>query len=520
MDLLQAVYAEQTTPDEVVVFLLLGTAATLLIAFVCYGLVLLLLSRIRMREGLTFWQLLLPSWGRMRKYAAEYTLGILTAVLLGLTVVMKHTTVEMILEEDMSSVAHATVLEALQGGQVTREDLIDKGASPENADLILKWLADGTIEQGLLDVESIIRPLLTSGMSESANLIVRSVIDLVEPNANLEYLRVTLVVASIVLLLGYVLWFSTQRWRDMQREQAGEPAYATIMKRLALPAVCIPLLFVSAVALEDAERLVDSAIASAVASEPERPERPERLSTAIVEATSESRVDPSDLDELNEALTNLSGQIGDVRRSVIDLERSVADTTGALNDNLTNVSDLLDTHMIESGERFDGLQGQIDSLRGDLAELESLSDSTDQIEALARRAIEIARETDRRLTGNHDRLRSDVDRLLAGMRGQHDCPAFVHVLNSASPEGYRIFPAGSRQVVASGGVVGMHVLPPGRYTISVPGAESRTVTLASCTAENVTFEARAPQLQMFEGRLVQPLEFEVQMPEREPERPD
>ena len=72
-----AINAEQTAPDEVVIFLLLGTLLTLLIAFVNYAIVLVVLSRWIVRVHNTLRMLLFPSASRIKKYTAEYAMGTL-----------------------------------------------------------------------------------------------------------------------------------------------------------------------------------------------------------------------------------------------------------------------------------------------------------------------------------------------------------------------------------------------------------------------------------------------------------
>jgi len=90
MNWLRALYAEQTTPDEIVVFLLLGTFITLLIAFTIYAVVLIMLSRWRIEQHVSVWALLFPPLSRIRKYTAEYVMSTLTALLLTLSVSVKH----------------------------------------------------------------------------------------------------------------------------------------------------------------------------------------------------------------------------------------------------------------------------------------------------------------------------------------------------------------------------------------------------------------------------------------------
>jgi len=109
MNWLKVFYAEQTTADEMVIFLLLGTFFTLLIAFTIYALVLFILSRWRMEKKVSLWLLFFPPVSSMRKYIAEYTMSTVTALLLTLSVTIKHQQVDQVLTQDIGLIGQSLV---------------------------------------------------------------------------------------------------------------------------------------------------------------------------------------------------------------------------------------------------------------------------------------------------------------------------------------------------------------------------------------------------------------------------
>lgn len=335
-----------------------------------------------------------------------------------------------------------------------------------------------------------IQPLLASGMTENANLVVRAVVGTVEPNDELEVLRITLLGASVVLLLGYVIWFSTQRWREMQRDQSREPAYATILKRLSLPAVCIPLLFVSAVALEDSERMVDSAIASAATNEPEQPEP---LVDAIGEVATNG-VDPGDLDELNQRLNELSGQIDDLSREILTMGRSVDDTGRGLDEAIAGANRNLESHINSSEQRFANLEAAIEELK------QGLDEAFSQWEGNIRRAIatgeraaEMARQNGNRieeLENALEELRAETRRAIQLAGRQSSQPTLLFVQNFQGNRTFQVRRNNSNTPIASGRYDGLYPISPGTYDISGDGAcfeNDVTVTAGEITTVNMRF---------------------------------
>jgi len=274
MNWLRALYAEQTTPDEIVVFLLLGTFITLLIAFTIYAVVLIMLSRWRIEQHVSVWTLLFPPLSRIRKYTAEYVMSTLTALLLTLSVSVKHHHVDQVLAQDISLVGQDLVSTVIAPQGLLEAELIDTTDLNTSSKKLISWLSNESSQKAGVSAELLIRPLLAQGMNERANILVQAAVRKFADSGgsirNTEILEKVLIVVSVTLLIGYAIWFGRLRWKEIVEHGASEPNYTDIIKKLALPAICIPLLLLSAVALNDNNRIVKSAVAKARAIEQQR----------------------------------------------------------------------------------------------------------------------------------------------------------------------------------------------------------------------------------------------------------
>lgn len=492
MNWLKALYAEQTTPDEVVIFLLLGTFITLVIAFFFYVLVLLVLSSVRMKGPHSLRELLFPSGARIRKYAAEYVMGILTAVLLSLTVMAKHDVVETVLAQDISSIGYETVLEALPNGKLTQDELEDAGASPENAKMIADWLENGAVKPATMRADSLIRPLLEAGMTDNANLIVRAIVENLPIAADSLMLQIILLVAAVTLLLGYVIWFGLQRWKEMQKERAGEPAYASILKRLSLPAVCIPLLFVSAVALEDASRIVDSAVAAAaITALPE-----ESPFSEAVEKQAESPdpgVSAEDLDAVNASMQQLDTELAQIARNIATLETRLASSMQSTRVTIDRLEETTSQLRRAADERTRQVDADIAGLRQDLEiSLQRLNQQMERFAEVAEQALNLARSDSGRIDEIENalsQLQLEIRRLAQVMAQQGSTTGLLLVQNANSGGRYQVRRGSANGAIVDSGVgLGLHVLPAGRYVITGDASRSANQVIDADEAGTVRLQ--------------------------------
>src|SRR5690606_25838345 len=125
-------FAEQTTADEVIVFLLICVVLALATAFLLYAAILGVLWRVRLREMVPLPALLLPSRDQFGRHLGEYVLAASTSLLLTLTIAARHDAVQTILDYPLHEVDVAEIRQAFPFGEVETSDLAAAGgAIPE-----------------------------------------------------------------------------------------------------------------------------------------------------------------------------------------------------------------------------------------------------------------------------------------------------------------------------------------------------------------------------------------------------
>lgn len=465
MNWLKSLYAQQTTPDEVVIFLLLGTILTLLVSFIAYAAIVIALSKWRMKKEYSTWSLLFPSPGRMRQYAAEYLLGTLTALLLGLTVSAKHNAVEAVLAQDISVIGRDVVRSALPFNSLEKAELIDEGVDPVQADRLVAWLDEGVVAPLSRSAEDLVRPLLMSGMVENASIVVRKAVDVYEESSGRIIDQRFIMAVAVGLLIAYVGWFGVQRSREMRDGAGSEPKYAQIMKRLSLPAVCIPLLLVSAVALEDTTRLENSVLG--FASVP-GPATDRRLSAVIArQAQAVTRgdlaVDARDLEQVNRSLEVVSQRLDVWSRDFARLQSRVDEAERRL-------AAAMDSFSSEAA-RSESLSESLARLNEALARIEA---EARQSAANAERNTALVDQRMERLSAGFSSLNTRVGRLsqiLDSLQEQIEAMSGESgvLLVQTNASGYTVVRSADNRVVARGEFIGIHILPPGQYRISAGG---------------------------------------------------
>jgi len=467
MNWLKSIYAQQTTPDEVVIFLLLGTILTLVVSFIAYAVIVIALSKWRMKKDYSIWSLLFPSPRRIRKYAAEYLLGILTALLLSLTVSAKHNAVEAVLAQDISVIGRDVVRSALPFHRLEKAELVNEGVDPVYADRIVAWLDEGVVAPLSRSADDLVRPLLEAGMAENASMVVRRAVEVFGADSERIINQSFIMLAAIGLLVVYVAWFGFQRSKEMQGESMRAPNYGEIVKRLSLPAVCIPLLLVSAVALENPDRLANSVMGYASVPDSTTAKPLSIILTNQAEAVKRGdlAVDARDLEQINRNIEAVSQRLDGWSRELTGLHNRM----GAAEDRLASALVSLSSE-----------QARAESLTGSIA---ALKDELTRIEAQAERGAAIAQRTAMRIGEQQERLSAGFLSLEARIDGlQRTLNTFGTQVKELSGEigvllvqanvpggGYTVVNRANNRVVARGEFIGVHMLPPGQYRISAGG---------------------------------------------------
>ncbi len=472
---LKQLYAQQTTPDEVVVFLLLGTLVTLIIAMLFYSVIVLVLSSWRMREGVSAWGVLFPSARRMKNYAGEYTLGTVTAILLAFTVAAKQDAVQVILDQNISAIGSETIKSALPKGGLDVASLTQAGADPDAAQNLVDWLEDEPTASISRRAEEIIRPLLASGMAESASLVVREAVRAFDPYAKFKLSQDVIFAFAIGLLLGYVTWFGVQRWQEVRKSNDAEPNYAFIVKRLALPAVCIPLLLVSASAMESSERLANSVIGYVDSTDVEQ-ELP--LSLAIKDQIrdfrdAENRVNVEDLEAVSSLLAAMESRVATLSDRIDSSSASMSQLSGRLNN--------LDGNITAVRGRLSNLDSSLNSLTQQLRNAEQQSklnaDNALRIAEIANTTSKLATEQIAETQADLERLQQSFTRLARQVAAGTKEEGLLYVY---SGRGRFLVRRGSSNAspVEDDFTTGLYELTPGTYFVNSGGITRQVVVRA------------------------------------------
>lgn len=226
-DLLRQLLAEQTSPIEVIISLLVGVVVCMTIALVTYVAVMLCLWTVYLRKrGFGLLRVFLPSAEQFKTYFGEYVLAISTAILLSLTIFAKHTLVQNIMEYRFVD---------------------NTGVAASSGDATMFLLA------------TLVRAPLAAGNSEEVRIFIEeSVVPHLERAGLAGWLTERrLVIACLVLSAFYVLWLVRVR----SKEPSKDPKYGRTIRGVFVLGVCATLLLLSPSLLAD-DSLAESAVAA------------------------------------------------------------------------------------------------------------------------------------------------------------------------------------------------------------------------------------------------------------------
>jgi hypothetical protein len=267
---LQMLLAQQTTPDEVVIFLLLTILAALAVAFLIYGVLLTGFWHWRLREVASIRALLFPRFGQLRTYAPEYALAAMTSVLLSLTIVERNEVVQLIHSfeiERLPDPASEAIRTAMPFRSVDAADIrLDEPQDPVTAAIVavLSGAVAPTLAIAEVGAAALLRPMLAAGEGGRGLAALRAIADEVAPSAWTGAVsRNSLLTAAALLLLLYSAWLAWTRGRAVEADPDADVDYRRLAGRLVVPALCVALLLSSAVRAGDPDRYARSALATA-----------------------------------------------------------------------------------------------------------------------------------------------------------------------------------------------------------------------------------------------------------------
>ena len=263
MNQFRSLLAEQSSPAEVLAFLAIAMVAFLVVTFLIYLLIMLLLKPALPRE-LSMRRVLFPPGSQLRSNLGEYLLASGTSLLLTLTLFAKSDVVDQIANYDM--------------GQVDRErvaSLFDFGLKPELSD---------EIERSSLN--EVVKPMLSAGRVEQANLLVRGVI---AQGVHETFLTpAVLVGASLVLAAVYLGLLARRRYKSLKDNPDSAPQYAGTFRSLLALAFCVGLLLASTLPLaEGGERMLAASTLESIAHDMKPGAPPSDVSRLIAEELEE-----------------------------------------------------------------------------------------------------------------------------------------------------------------------------------------------------------------------------------------
>lgn len=492
-------YVEQSTPDEVVVFLVLGTLAALVVAFTLYALILVALWRWRMAGKGRLRSILLPSRKRLKANLGEYLLASTTALLLTFSVAARHDVVQAVLEQPVESLNEAALRDVLHIDSVNAGVFRAAGASDDVAEAVAGKLSGRDLAAAEVEllrdisVRDFVHPMLRAGLPDNASrLLLTSSLALQGRTATMPT-RGQLLFAAATLLLFFVGWSGWRRIRELQVAES-EPDWSALAKRLSVPALCVPLLLVSAAAADNPERITRAAHALAMieAADTTAP-RTAWINDFVTGDVVSARLSP---DSVTRRIRGMSVELGSHRssfdsvkaqlddtarrlRAADSVARSVERRLAVLRQRLANDSVATTRAHASADARLDALEARLSAL----SRLDTLAAETRLARDDARRAVALAAALSDSIRG----LRRDVIRQLQILENRLPTTGHVLIVGIGSNTGYRVRgPTSGR-----GNGTGLHALVPGDYTVTENGADPETLTVAAGRAYTVRL-TRAP----------------------------
>jgi hypothetical protein len=503
---LQMLLAQQTTPDEVVIFLLLTILAALAVAFLIYGVLLAGFWHWRLREVASIRALLFPRFGQLRTYAPEYALAAMTAMLLSLTIVERNEVVQLIHGyeiERLPDPASEAIRTAMPFRSIDAADirLDDDAQDPVTAAVVavLTGAVAPTLAIAEVGAAALLRPMLAAGEGGRGMAALRAIAGEVAPSAWTRVVsRNSLLAAAALLLLLYSAWLAWTRGRAVEADPDANVDYRRLAGRLVVPALCVALLLSSAVRAGDPDRYARSALATA----------------GLVELSGAGAAVER---EVLAAMARQSASVAKLRYLVAGSEEipSLADIAGRIDSSARGLAAVdvalqaLDARVIGERAAADSvhmtLERRISAAEARAAGARETADAAgrraaaveEQMaavrEALGRMESELRREAEARtgLATTLDQLDSRVSRLaetIGTLRTEIGPTTGIIFVAAQQGDDYQIQPGRRDVQPVSGQWTGAHALLPGTYVVTARGTR-RPVRLRAGDVVTVRFPA-------------------------------
>jgi hypothetical protein len=335
-----------------------------------------------------------------------------------------------------------------------------------------------------MSVRDFVHPMLRAGLPENASRLLLTSSLVLQGRSTKVPTRGHLLFAAAALLIFFVAWSGWRRIRELQVAES-EPDWSALAKRLSVPALCVPLLLVSAAAADNPDRITEAAqsLAGIEASESSTSPRigwindfvagevaatrmsPERVTRRIGEVSDGLRSHQADLDSLNARLAVTSSWL----READSLARSIDLRLALLQQRLANDSVGAARVREAADARISALERRLSAL----SRIDSLAAEARLARDDARRAFALAAAMVDSIRG----LRAAVSRVEARLPDR----ALVLIVGIGADGAY--VARGPTNVRGVG--TGLHELVPGSYTVTGNGARESTLTVSAGRAYTV-----------------------------------
>lgn len=489
-DSLQHLLAEQTTPLELIYFIITVCALAIAGAAVIYAAVMSILWTARLRPMVPYPRVFLPTRAHFKAFLPEYLLAFATTAVLTLTIAVKHDIVDAVLAYDADDIPAADVARLLPlGAPPVGNEL---GDFDEEAAELGALLRDEARTSTRVTALAVLKPFLEAGRAGEVRRVVGLIVDDVTESTRMETALLRgLLVGSVVMILAYLAWLAWGRFKTLRASPDAPVTYEDTFRRVAMMGIALALLLASR-GMVGEELIGDSAVGAIRHEEPDEALAP-GLARAIGFAVDYQHAmhrplrafeGIEDVDSVSALLAGLGTRLRATEDGLAATGIRVATTADSVG--------LLSTGWRARGLLVDELLGELRSLRDAFAaERERSANRDREVEALRRESERLAPLVQaldgygpaladlRRSAAASDRAIAALGQRYAGLaealdavRARQDGWELLLVSTSG---GYTV--AGGRARPDSGESLGLHWLPTGVPHVVRTPAGSAEVSL-------------------------------------------
>ncbi|MEN8374742.1 MAG: hypothetical protein ABFS34_04780 [Gemmatimonadota bacterium] len=484
---LQRLLAQQTTPLELIYFIITVCALAIVGAALIYALVMSVLWVVRLRATVRYHRVFLPTRAHLMAFLPEYLLAFVTTAVLTLTIAVKGDIVDQVLAYDVSDIPEGEVGRMLPLGAAPVAG--ELGGFADRAARINGLLRGEAQTSTRVSAAAVLKPFLEAGRAGEVRRVLGVIVDDVTRSTRVERALLRgLLIASLVMILAYLGWLARGRFKSLRASPDAPVIYEETLRRVAMMGIALALILASS-GMVDEELVADSALGAL------RHEAPAEPDTVLAEAI---RVAVDYQHALHRPLRAFDG-IGDVdsvgvllaglgtrlrtTESGLSAAQSrlviTADSLGFVGTKLSAHEDLVADHLNEfegllnelasQSERVAGLEREVEALRRESArQAQLVEDRFGPVLEELRSSVAVNERGIARLNDLNERLNGALREVLARQDGRE-------LLLVSTNGDYTISGGGAQP--AAGARMGLHWLPTGVRHVVRASAGSRPVTL-------------------------------------------